>query len=109
MLCWLRCFAKRQLELCSLALGLHFGLTHSGFELQKGQLLVRSNFLGSPELALKTVLTKVQWRPPARSSSTCLYAPSLCRCLLSLSRSAIPDGSRLPPGWPHFPDESWTV
>jgi len=46
MLCWLRCFAKRQLELCSLALGLHFGLTHSGFELQKGQLLVRK-FLAS--------------------------------------------------------------
>jgi hypothetical protein len=137
--CDIAIFPAYPLELCSLALGLHFGLTHSGFELQKGQLLVRkflaschisrsapgaaahadsdslilrpvvflpalkphrrfsqifnqllaarssqqidfqtcgTNFIGSPELALKTVLTKVQWRPPARSSSTCLYAPS---------------------------------
>jgi hypothetical protein len=34
------------------------------------------------------------------------------RCLGSLpdrSPGVVPDGSRLPPGWPHFPDESWTV
>jgi hypothetical protein len=37
-------FAKRQLELRPLALGLHFGLAHSGFELQKGQLLVGEFF-----------------------------------------------------------------
>jgi len=37
-------FAKRQLELRPLALGLYFGLAHSGFELQKGQLLVGEFF-----------------------------------------------------------------
>ena len=44
MLGWLRRFAKRQLELCSLALGLDFGLTDSGFELQKRKLLVGEFF-----------------------------------------------------------------
>jgi len=44
MLGWLRRFAKRQFELCSFALGLDFGLTHSGFELQKRQLLLGELF-----------------------------------------------------------------
>ena len=44
MLGRLRCFAKRQLELRSFALGLYFGLTHSGFELQKRQLFVGEFF-----------------------------------------------------------------
>jgi hypothetical protein len=35
-------FAKRQLELCSLALNLRFSLISSEFELWEGQLLVRS-------------------------------------------------------------------
>ena len=44
MLGRLRCFAKRQLELRSFALGLYFGLTDSGFELQKRKLLVGEFF-----------------------------------------------------------------
>ena len=47
----LRCFAKRQLELRPFALGLHFGLTHSRFELQKRQLLF-GEFLASGAIFL---------------------------------------------------------